>query len=572
MKKESWLLLCVLCVLCGSGFSLDRTAFTFTSYNLELRVDPAGQAIATRGTIRLRNDSTAPQRTLVLQISSSLDWRMIEFNGKPLQYVATNYTTDLDHTGAVREAVVSLPAAVAPKASVELQVGYAGALTRNTMRLENIGVPASTATRTDWDQVAEPVTAVRGIGYVAWYPVSLPAAKLSDNTLFTAVNDWKNSQRDTTMRVNLCWIAESDLTVVANGSLEGVNRHLLGADEQGETSTNAGCSVYSFGSLASTVPSFAIAAYSALDRPSLTVYHLPPQQAAAQEYAAAGEKVLPFETQWFPAPQSKVQVVQLGDQADAPFESGPLLFTPLLLVSRNDIQAIMIHQLAHASLHSPRPWIEEGLARFAQALERERQGGRTAAIAYMQGSLPALQAVEADATAEKRATQSLLNSNDEILFRVKAMYVWWMLRDLVGDEVLRRAIHQYRAADDRSATYMPHLIAQAAKRDLEWFFDDWVYRDRGLPDFTIESAYPRTTLNGSYVVTVTVKNAGGAAAVVPFTVRAPGGERTQRVQVNARSEAVERVELPQMPTEVRVNDGSVPELNMNNNSLLVAPK
>ena len=61
----------------------------------------------------------------------------------------------------------------------------------------------------------------------------------------------------------------------------------------------------------------------------------------------------------------------------------------------------------------------------------------------------------------------------------------------------------------------PRLIEQAGKRPLEWFFDDWVYRDRGLPDFRVESVFPRATLNGTYVVTVTVANDGEAAAEKP---------------------------------------------------------
>ena len=137
--------LCVLCVLCGSSFAVDRTAFTFTHYDLEVRVDPEGHAIAARGKVRLRNDSNGPQRNLTLQISSSLAWRLIELNGKPLQYVDDRYTTDIDHTGAVTEAVVTLPAEVPPKGSVELEVGYAGEIKQDATRLTRVGMGAAAA-------------------------------------------------------------------------------------------------------------------------------------------------------------------------------------------------------------------------------------------------------------------------------------------------------------------------------------------------------------------------------------------------------------------------------------------
>ncbi len=431
---KSLCLLCVLCVLCVKAFGLDRAAFTFTRYDLEVRIDPQGHALAARGKIRLRNDSDTPQRNLALQISSSLTWRMIELNGKPVQYLTEPYTTDIDHTGAVSEAIVTLPSAVPPKGDIEIEVGYQGQITREATRLTRAGVPAQAAQHNDWDQVAEPITAVRGIGYVAWYPVSLAAANVSDN-LFAALDNWKTSQRDTTMRVSLCWVSESNLTVVANGASEGVTRHLLGPGE--ETNTNTGCSTYTFSALSATVPMFAVADFTALARPAINVYHLPAQAAAAQEYALAAEKALPFESQWFGAPRSKVTVVQLPEIGDAPFESGPLLFTPLEMRNRNSLELRMMHQLAHASFTSPRPWINEGLAQFAEVLEREQQGGRSAALAYLQQFLPPLQAAEAAGASPRDGTPSprpgLIASSDEIMYRVKAMYVWWMLRDMLGD-------------------------------------------------------------------------------------------------------------------------------------------
>ena len=36
---------------------------------------------------------------------------------------------------------------------------------------------------------------------------------------------------------------------------------------------------------------------------------------------------------------------------------------------------------------------------------------------------------------------------------------------------------------DSEPTYFQKLLEAQTKHDLEWFFDDWVYRDRGLPDF-----------------------------------------------------------------------------------------
>ena len=117
---------------------------------------------------------------------------------------------------------------------------------------------------------------------------------------------------------------------------------------------------------------------------------------------------------------------------------------------------------------------------------------------------------------------------------------------------------------------MPNLIQRQTKRDLAWFFDDWVYRDRGLPDFHVVTAYPRPTLAGAFVVTVTVENLGDCGAEVPVRVLvAEGEEKRERIVVPAHGKEIARIEIPGTPTEVIVNDGSVPESNIKNNSFAV---
>jgi aminopeptidase N len=228
------------------------------------------------------------------------------------------------------------------------------------------------------------------------------------------------------------------------------------------------------------------------------------------------------------------------------------------------------HQLAHAAFLSSRPWINEGLAHFAQALYMEQVSGRLAALNYMGQHRSALSAPEKDkpATAsrsEDDVNRSLINTYDEELYRSKAMCVWWMLRDLVGEAALKKALAAYRADDDKEPSYMQRLIQAQTQRDLEWFFDDWVYRDRGLPDFKVASAFTRRTLPEGYLLTITVNNLGGAGAEVPLTVKFAGGEVTERLVVRGKSNDVIRVESPEAQEEVGVNDGSVPESDVTNN-------
>ena len=186
--------LCALCVLggCASAGGLDREAFTITKYDLDVRLDPGQQRLGARGTIVLRNDSAQPQKNVALQISSSLNWRSIRAGGKPLQFVSQPFTSDVDHTGALSEAIVTLPAEVKPKDSVELEIGYEGVIPLDMTRLTRVGIPEEIARHTSWDQIGRSFTAVRGSGYVAWYPITTESADFSEgNSLFEVVNRWK---------------------------------------------------------------------------------------------------------------------------------------------------------------------------------------------------------------------------------------------------------------------------------------------------------------------------------------------------------------------------------------------
>ncbi|MGE5726166.1 MAG: hypothetical protein ACM34G_13375 [Acidobacteriota bacterium] len=567
----------IVVLLCSSACfaALDRGAFTFTSYDLEMRVDPSGQALAARGKITLRNDSSQPQSVAALQISSSLTWRLVQVAGKPVQFETQPYTTDIDHTGGVTEAIINLPAAVPPRGAVEIEVGYSGTITPDATRLTRIGTPAATALRSDWDQISSSFTAVRGIGFVAWYPVEMEAASLSSgNALFQTLGEWKEREAQSSLKVNFCWINDdAPLTVVANGQLEGIGRTSPVEEGQGIT----GCTPYRFAPLGMTVPTFAIGNFAALRQTLITVYHIPEHEAVAEDYAAAVQKLAPFVARWLGQPHSSVKIVELNSGQAASFESGGVLFTGLNSQEPKPLQLQMVHELAHATLSSERPWIYEGVAHFLQAVEREQQDGREAALAYMTGQLPPL--MEAERAVDEAAArgqpppgadkQSLINATDDVFYHTKAMYVWWMLRDMVGDPALRRALQSYRADQDHEASYMQRLAQTQSQRDLEWFFDDWVYRDRGLPDLQVESAYPRKLLAGEYVLTVTVKNTGDVRAEVPVAARAPQGEMSHRVQVPAKGKAVVRIRIPAAPVEAVVNDGSVPESDPNNNTLKI---
>jgi aminopeptidase N len=174
-------------------------------------------------------------------------------------------------------------------------------------------------------------------------------------------------------------------------------------------------------------------------------------------------------------------------------------------------------------------------------------------------------AIAAEAKNPARADESLITTTIDEFSRSKSAYVWWMLRDTLGDEALKKVLGAYRADQDKDPTYLQQLVQAQSKRDLQWFFDDWVYHDRGLPDFRVESAFPRQASQDNYLVTVTIENLGAAGAEVPVSARFEGGEISERVEVRGKSKGVVRIATPRPPTEITVNDGSVPENDLTNN-------
>lgn len=222
--------LCVLCVLCGFGpatRALDREAFTIAKYDLEIRLEPVQQRLGARGKITLRNDSAHPQKIAALQISSSLNWRSIRVDGKVVQFVSQPYTSDIDHTGALSEAIVTLPFEIKPKDSVELEIGYEGVIPLDATRLIRVGVPEEIAKHTSWDQISASFTAVRGAGYVAWYPITTESADFSEgNSLFEVADRWKAREAGSEFKLALS---------LQGGTVDATLTLLCGAEARGSS-------------------------------------------------------------------------------------------------------------------------------------------------------------------------------------------------------------------------------------------------------------------------------------------------------------------------------------------------
>ncbi len=198
----------------------------------------------------------------------------------------------------------------------------------------------------------------------------------------------------------------------------------------------------------------------------------------------------------------------------------------------------------------------------------EKQRGRDQALGTLEAARASLALAE-PASPGLSAGQPLAAAISPAYYRTKATYVLWMLRDVAGDPTLSAALRAYDPAADvpvQDAGRGPgrgafeKLLEQAGvRRDLSWFFADWVNADKGLPDLSIDGVFPSTASAGYWLVAINIANSGYAAAEVPVTVRSAANSVTQRVLVPARGKIAQRILIEGKPVEVQVNDGTIPE-------------
>jgi hypothetical protein len=152
------------------------------------------------------------------------------------------------------------------------------------------------------------------------------------------------------------------------------------------------------------------------------------------------------------------------------------------------------------------------------------------------------------------------------LYRSKAMCVWWMLRDMVGDQALKKALASYRREQDKERV-LPAAIDPGA--DTERF--GVVLRRLGLP-----RSRPAGFQSGVGVPTQDddrcVSGDGdcrqrrcGREPKFRSRSNLPVEKSLKRIVVRGKSNAVIRVEIPKPPSEIVINDGSVPESDTTNN-------
>ena len=549
----------------------ERNALTYTDFDFDVRIRPAESHLAVRALITVRNDSKSPLAHLPLQLSSDLNWELIRVNGQQMPFTGAVLNSDADHTGQLHEAVVTLTTPLAPGASQQLDVTYSGVIQGSTKRLLAIGTPEEVASHSDWDRITTNFTGLRGFGNVVWYPVSSVPVILGDGArLFDEIGTHK--LRLTGAHFRLALTVEIPAGLAPSVAL--INGRPVSLSTSSSTDTTLPAIAIAHvddSTLGFEAPSLFLAARNSHPAANMTLWTRPESDNNVAAWSAAASDVTPFLQGWLGVkPRSQLIVLDLPEDGDIPFETGSLLATPVRAAPVDVLEGVMAHALTHAWVMSPRAWLSEGVAHFMGTVWIEKQQGRERALATLDNARAALALAEPESPGESDG-QPLVACISPVYYRTKAAYVFWMLRDIAGDAALSAALRAYDPSKDTAPDSFEKLIEQAGQRkNLSWFFNDWVYKDKGLADLSIETVYPSpASVPGSYLVAVNMANNGYAAVEAPVQVLSNATSVTQRVLLPGRGKGVQRILLQGQPTEVRLNDGTIPETQATIHSKLI---
>jgi hypothetical protein len=587
---------------------VEREAVTCTDFDLDVHLRLLEHQIAVRAIVTVRNQSESPLAHIPLQISSTLTWERIRIAGRDTPFTVATLNSDVDHTGQLHEAAITLAQPLAPGASLQLDVTYSGTITPDAQRLLALGTPQDVALHSDWDDIDVDFTGLRGFGNIVWYPASSVPVILGDGArVFDEMGEHK--LRMSGARFNLRLAAEfphghAPTVALINGRLAPLT--ISEAPAAGTEVLGVATASLANARLGFEAPSIFLALRTSQQAANTTLYVRPADLPAVEDWSASAAVVMPFLQGWLgEKPRSQLSILDLPDSDDAPFETGPLLVTSIRAATPEQLDGVLAHALAHAflctSTESPLAWLNEGVAHFMGTLWLARESGRQKALESLESSRPALALAEPASPGEDPG-QPLAQAIAPAYYRTKAAYIFWMLRDLVGDPALSAALRHFDSSDDanrrpgassdqsvfeklieRSGTaqqesesfssqgsesgvaqqgsdsFSPQDSNAGSRRDLSWFFADWVDADKGLPDIAIGTVFAAPTQAGYWLVTVNLSNTGYAAAEIPVTVRTAYTTITRRVLIGGRGSAVVRVLVEGKPTQVQANDGVVPE-------------
>ncbi len=215
---------------------------------------------------------------------------------------------------------------------------------------------------------------------------------------------------------------------------------------------------------------------------------------------------------------------------------------------------LISHELAHSwfgDLLTCRDWSElwlnESFASFMEASWTERDLGKENYLYEMHANQQKY--IQAWQSGNRRPIVATRYTNPDALFDVypyeRGAAVINMLRFTLGDELFWKALNHYVKTRQWQNVETGELIAaikEATGQDLQWFFDEWVYK-MGHPEFEIASAYDESAKTLKLSVRQTQKPNDAPpwfqspeffTMPVEVAITTASGEKIERVMIDGR--------------------------------------
>jgi hypothetical protein len=218
---------------------------------------------------------------------------------------------------------------------------------------------------------------------------------------------------------------------------------------------------------------------------------------------------------------------------------------PMVIMDGGSSLGLIVHETAHQYAHGilasnewRHAWLDEGMASFLDMWFEEVEGAAPAEV--WGGSIATVAEFDAMGTAEvvdQHAAEFSSYDAYSSMSYTKGSVVLYMLRELLGEDVFRRGLKEYYARNrfgHPGPAQFRLAMESAARRDLRWFFDQWLFRTATL-DYAITDAATEQ-VEGGWRTTVTVERSGDAwmpvdVLVGPERVRLESRDREQTVTV-----------------------------------------
>jgi hypothetical protein len=271
----------------------------------------------------------------------------------------------------------------------------------------------------------------------------------------------------------------------------------------------------------------------------LRTYFHPQIGALADDYLAAVKRYFKLYEEWIGAyPFSEFSIVS------SPTPTGFGMPT-LTYLGINVLQLPFIKDtsLGHEVLHNwwgnavypdyrSGNW-SEGLTTFMADYTYKEQEGEDAAREMRLGWLRDFAALEPGQDEPLAAFTSRTHGASKITGYHKSAMLFFMLRDLIGEDMFNRAIQGIWGMQRFKVTAWPHLQSAfeiISTRDLQAFFDQWLHRT-GAPDPAI-TAVKQEAAESGYRLHITLTQSNPPYQLrVPVVVQTASGEETHLLDV-----------------------------------------